>query len=130
MDEQAKGRRPESANGVSRPRKKRRRRKRSVVGQILFTLWTLFLVFAISCSFLACFAAVYIKNVIMPNTELTLTDYSMSLSSTIYYTDPNTGAEIEYEALHGPIEVILYGRDAVYILPSVRSLMPLSFTEF
>lgn len=101
MDEQAKGRRPESADGVSRPRKKRRRRKRSVVGQILFTLWTLFLVFAISCSFLACFAAVYIKNVIMPNTELTLTDYSMSLSSTIYYTDPNTGAEIEYEALHG-----------------------------
>ena len=39
-------------------------------------------------------------------------------------------ALLEYGALHGPIEVILYGRDAVYILPSVRSLMPLSFTEF
>lgn len=39
-------------------------------------------------------------------------------------------ALLEYEALYGPIEVILYGRDEIYILPSVKSLMPLSFTEF
>lgn len=39
-------------------------------------------------------------------------------------------ALLEYEALYGPIEVLLYGRDEVYILPSVSSLMPLSFTEF
>lgn len=39
-------------------------------------------------------------------------------------------ALLEYEALHGPIEVILYGLDAIYMLPSIRSLMPLSFTEF
>lgn len=39
-------------------------------------------------------------------------------------------ALLEYEALYGPIEVILYGSDKIYILPSVRSLMPLSFTEF
>lgn len=39
-------------------------------------------------------------------------------------------ALLEYEAMHGPIEVVLYGSDAVYVLPSVRSLMPLSFTEF
>lgn len=37
---------------------------------------------------------------------------------------------IEYEALYGPIEVILYGRDKTYLLPSVASLLPLSFTEF
>lgn len=95
------GRRNAESGGAPRPQRKKHRRKRSVVGQILFTLWTLFLVFAITCSFLACFAAVYIKNVIMPNTDLTLTDYSMSLSSTIYYTDPATGAEVEYETLHG-----------------------------
>lgn len=39
-------------------------------------------------------------------------------------------ALLEYEAMHGDIEVILYGDDAVYVLPSIKSLMPLSFTEF
>ena len=39
-------------------------------------------------------------------------------------------ALLEYEAMYGPIEVVLYGAEAVYVLPSVRSLMPLSFTEF
>ena len=39
-------------------------------------------------------------------------------------------ALLEYEALYGDIEVILYGRDCVYVLPSVKSLLPLSFTEF
>ena len=39
-------------------------------------------------------------------------------------------ALLEYEALYGDIEVILFGADAVYVLPSVKSLMPLSFTEF
>lgn len=36
----------------------------------------------------------------------------------------------EYEKLYGPIEVLLYGEECVYILPSVASLLPLTFTEF
>lgn len=39
-------------------------------------------------------------------------------------------ALLEYEALYGDMEVILYGLDGIYILPSVKSLLPLSFTEF
>lgn len=39
-------------------------------------------------------------------------------------------ALLEYETLYGPMEVILYGREKVYILPSVSSLLPLCFTEF
>lgn len=39
-------------------------------------------------------------------------------------------ALLEYEAKHGPIEVILYGLDHTYVLPSVASLLPLCFTEF
>ena len=39
-------------------------------------------------------------------------------------------ALLEYEHLYGPIEVILYGADEIFIFPSVASLMPLSFTEF
>ena len=37
---------------------------------------------------------------------------------------------LEYEHLHGPVEVILFGADATYVFPSVSSLLPFSFTEF
>lgn len=37
---------------------------------------------------------------------------------------------LEYETLHGKIEVILNGREKTYIFPSVASLLPFSFTEF
>lgn len=36
----------------------------------------------------------------------------------------------EYETVYGPIEVLLYGQRCVYRLPSVSSLLPLTFTEF
>ncbi len=39
-------------------------------------------------------------------------------------------ALLEYEALYGDMEVILYGLDCIYVLPSVKALLPLSFTEF
>ncbi len=39
-------------------------------------------------------------------------------------------ALLEYEHIYGDIEVLLYGRDEIYVLPSVASLLPLSFTEF
>lgn len=40
-------------------------------------------------------------------------------------------ALIEYEALADrPLKVILAGRERIYILPSLRSLLPLAFTEF
>lgn len=40
-------------------------------------------------------------------------------------------ALLEYEKIAGrPVEVILVGRDKVYILPSVKSLLPLAFTTF
>ena len=38
---------------------------------------------------------------------------------------------LEYETLAGhPVEVLLIGRNKVYRLPSVTSLLPLAFTEF
>lgn len=39
-------------------------------------------------------------------------------------------ALLEYESLAGKdVEVILVGRDRVFVLPSVKSLLPLAFTE-
>ena len=40
-------------------------------------------------------------------------------------------ALLEYETLaQAPVEVILAGRDKIYILPSVTSTLPLAFSEF
>lgn len=39
-------------------------------------------------------------------------------------------ALLEYEYLYGDIEVILYGKESIYILPSIKSLLPLAFTDF
>lgn len=39
-------------------------------------------------------------------------------------------ALLEYETLYGDMEVVLCGRDKVYVFPSVKSLLPFSFTEF
>lgn len=39
-------------------------------------------------------------------------------------------ALLEYEHLYGDIEVILYGREKTFILPSIKSLLPLAFTDF
>lgn len=82
------------------PRKKKPKWKK-VVRRVLTVIGTLFLIFTITCSFLACFAAVYIKNVILPDTEVDIAQYGMKLSSTIYFIDPETGLEVEYETLHG-----------------------------
>jgi len=89
----------ENTAPAQRPRKKKR--KRGFLRRFFGTLGTLILVFAITCSFMACFAAVYIKNVILPQSEMDIAQYPMNLSSSIYYIDPATGEEVQYETLHG-----------------------------
>lgn len=39
-------------------------------------------------------------------------------------------ALLEYEAAYGLIEVLLYGREGIAVLPSIASLLPLCFTTF
>lgn len=88
----------------STPPRKKRRKGRTVVrmiGRFFFALFTLLLVGVITGGFLAFFGATYIKNVILPQTELDVADYPMNLSSTIYYKDPDTGEELEYQTLAG-----------------------------
>ena len=70
----------------------------AVIGKVLGTI---LLVGVLTCAILACFAAVYIKTVILPETHLDLTLFETKLSSTIYYTDKTTGQPVELQALHG-----------------------------
>ena len=88
------------------PRRRKRRKKGSTVGHVFATIGKvvgmLLLVGITTCAFLACFAAVYIQQVIMPQTDLNLGDFivDMSLSSTMYYTD-SSGTLQELRTIYG-----------------------------
>ena len=84
---------------ASRPRR-RRRTHRSRGKFILKALGTLSLVALTTTALLACFAAVYIKTVIMPMTDLNLNNFQVGLNSVLYYTDEN-GIDHELRTLHG-----------------------------
>lgn len=62
---------------------------------------TIFLICLITGAMLSCMAAMYIKLVIMPESELLLTDYSTSLTTTVYYENPETGVQEVAQQLHG-----------------------------
>lgn len=68
----------------------------ATIGKVIGTL---FLVGVLTCAFLACFAAAYIKTTILPNADLDPNDYTMDLTSTIYYYDAN-GLEHVQQTLH------------------------------
>ncbi len=68
------------------------------VGKVLGTL---ILIGICTCAILACFAAFYIKTVILPQAHVDASTFKMDLSSTIYYNDPDTGALRELRTLHG-----------------------------
>lgn len=95
----------------------RRRKRRISVGgiilMILKVLGTLILVGATTCAILACFAATYIKTVILPQSYVDASAFTMNLSSTIYYTDPATGAARELRTLHGEENRVLVDYDQI-----------------
>lgn len=86
---------------VQRRHRPRKRRRFGVIGAVLKVIGTLCLIGIITCAILACFAAVYIKTIILPQADLKLTDYSMDLTSHMYYFDPDTGERRELQTLHG-----------------------------
>ncbi len=86
-----------------RPSKKRRKRQ-STAGGFFVTLGkvlgTLLLVGALTAAILASFAAVYIKTYIVPNADVDVGDFSLDLSSKMYYTD-SAGDLQELRTLYG-----------------------------
>ena len=82
-----------------RPRR-RRTKRRSPAKTVLKVLGTLLLIGLTTGALLACFAAVYIQTVIMPQATLDLGQYNAGVNSTLYYTDDN-GQAHELRTLHG-----------------------------
>ena len=81
----------------------------ATVGKVLGTL---LLVGLLTGIILACFAAVYIKTVILPQAHLEA-DIVMDQSSTIYYQDSETGEYVEHLSLHGAENRVLVTYDQI-----------------
>ena len=97
----AETRRTTNQSGEPPRRPRRKGGAGRVILGILKVIGTLILIGCTTGAILACFAATYIKTVIIPQDYVDASAYSMNLSSTIYYTDPNTGEAKELRTLHG-----------------------------
>ena len=97
----AETRRTTNQSGEPPRRPRRKGGAGRVILGILKVIGTLILIGCTTGAILACFAATYIKTVIIPQDYVDASAYSMNLSSTIYYTDPSTGEAKELRTLHG-----------------------------
>ncbi|MDY3905403.1 MAG: transglycosylase domain-containing protein [Lawsonibacter sp.] len=88
---------PRRSERSGRSRKKRRRG--GVAGSIFKVLGTLLLIGLCTGAILCCFAAVYIKTVIVPIADLSLDDFELGENSVMYYTDKTTGQDKELVTL-------------------------------
>ena len=80
---------------------KKRRRSGSVVGRIFFALFTLLLVGVCSGAMLVGIFMKYVDTTLTPTLQVRAEDYTMSLSSVIYYQDKTSGEWVEYQNLYG-----------------------------
>ena len=88
-----RSRTPEGQRKERRSRKGRRKDRMSTVWKVLETL---LLVGICTGAIMCCFAAVYIKTVIMPQVDLSLDDFQLGENSIMLYQDKETG---EYKEL-------------------------------
>lgn len=93
-----------SGGARSRQTGKKRKSRRSVGATIAIRFFqligTLLLIAVVTGSIMACYAAVYIKNAIIPNATLDLAAYTLNENSVIYYYDDD-GVPVEWVTLVG-----------------------------
>jgi len=82
----------------------RKKGRTGVAGRVAFwaarVIVTILLIGITTSAILTCFAAAYIKTYIQPYTDLNLKDFSMDLTTIVYYTDPDTGEQVEMQRLY------------------------------
>ncbi len=104
----------ETRPDAPRPNRKRKKRRSSAGGVLATTgkvLGTLLLVGVTTGAILACFAAVYIRTVIVPKAGVNFGDFSLDLSTTMYYTDKQTGTPQELRTIYGGTNRVWIGYD-------------------
>ncbi len=93
-----------AASSAPRPRRRKKSLFRRVVGGFFKTLGTLLLIGVCTGAIMACFAVVYVQTIIMPQAEEVIESidiFNVGQSSTMYYTDKNTGLQVEMLTLRG-----------------------------
>lgn len=88
----------DAAPSAPRPRRRRKSTGRRVAGAIAKVIGTLLLIGICTGAIVACYAVVYVQTVIMPQANQTvslLNMFDVSLSSMMYYTDKETGEQVE-----------------------------------
>lgn len=100
------------------PARRRRPRKPTparialgIVKWIFITLWTVLLIGVCTALIGLHFFKEYIDTVVMPSVDVRAEDYTMNLSSFIYYQDQETGAWKELQNVHGRENRILVSLD-------------------
>lgn len=81
--------------------KKMRSKGATIALRVGKVLGTLLLIGIVTTVFMACYATVYIKNVIIPDATLDLSAYTLNENSVIYYEDKNSGQLVELQTLVG-----------------------------
>ena len=100
------------------PQRRRKRRRPTALGVVLgvvkwifITLWTVLLVGVCTALIGLHFFKEYIDTVVTPSVAVRAEDYTMNLSSFIYYQDKETGAWKEFQNVHGEQNRILVSFD-------------------
>lgn len=95
---------PGGGRGTPRTQKRKKRRRPialTILIRFFQVIGTLLLIGVVTGSFMICYAAVYVKTVVMPQTYLNLDEYTLSENSIIYYEDKATGEWRELQTLMG-----------------------------
>lgn len=94
-----------ASSPAPRPRRKHKKSTgRRVAGWIGKVLGTLLLIGICTGAIMACYAVVYVKAIILPQAKETLSSiqlFDVNQSSTMYYTDQETGELVEMRTLYG-----------------------------
>ncbi len=80
---------------------RQKRQKRGIGRKIGFVLLTLFLIGVCTTGMIAGIFLKYVDTALGPTLEVRAEDYTMNLSSVVYYQDKDTGEWVEFQKIHG-----------------------------
>jgi len=94
-------RKEHGSRAASSGRERKPRKKRGIFGKIVFSLFTLMLIGVCTVGMLAGIFMTYVDTTLAPTLQVRAEDYTMDLSSILYYEDKATGEWKEYQTVHG-----------------------------
>ena len=86
---------------IPRREPKQRKSTRRTGRRIAFVIGTFLLVCICTTAMLAGLFVMYVRTTLAPTLEVNADDYTMNLSSIIYYQDKDTGEWVEYQTVYG-----------------------------